>query len=140
MPVPFGPQLIGQTEKALNALLRTFLEPTGLTEPQWVTLRVAEQLAGTSHPADLVDAVEARTHLPDVPAIVRQLTARGLLAAGRPTVAGCELLAAVKGAVDGETRSLWSGHDPGDVAAATRVLHEVLVQAEEVLERPSVRR
>jgi hypothetical protein len=31
MSTPFGPQLIGETEKTLNALLRRFLEGTGLT-------------------------------------------------------------------------------------------------------------
>ena len=32
MSIPFSPQLIGETEKTLNALLRRFLEGTGLTE------------------------------------------------------------------------------------------------------------
>ncbi len=32
----FGTQIIGQTEKALNALLDQQLPGTGLTEPQWV--------------------------------------------------------------------------------------------------------
>ena len=31
MSTPFSPQLIGQTQKALGALLRRFLEGTGLT-------------------------------------------------------------------------------------------------------------
>ena len=44
MSMPFGPQLLGETEKTLNALLRRFLDPFELTEPQWVTLRLAEQL------------------------------------------------------------------------------------------------
>jgi len=44
MPTPFGPQLIGETEKTLGALLRRFLEGTGLSEPQWVTLRLADRL------------------------------------------------------------------------------------------------
>jgi hypothetical protein len=50
MPAPFGPQLIGETEKTLDALLRQFLEGTGLTESQWVTLRRAGPLA--PHPTD----------------------------------------------------------------------------------------
>ncbi|WP_164842402.1 hypothetical protein [Actinoplanes solisilvae] len=36
--IPFGAQLIGRTEKALNALLERELSGTGLTEPQWVAL------------------------------------------------------------------------------------------------------
>jgi hypothetical protein len=47
MSIPFGSQLIGQTEKALVALLRRSLEGTGLSEPQWVTLRVADQLVSS---------------------------------------------------------------------------------------------
>lgn len=39
--IPFGPQLIGRTEKALNALLDRELSGTGLTEPQWVALTLA---------------------------------------------------------------------------------------------------
>ncbi|MCY1143299.1 hypothetical protein OWR29_35335 [Actinoplanes sp. Pm04-4] len=38
MTIPFGAQLIGRTEKALNALLDQALQGTGLTEPQWVAL------------------------------------------------------------------------------------------------------
>jgi hypothetical protein len=45
---PFGPQLLGETEKTLNALLRKSLRGTGLTEPQWVTLRVAALTDGTT--------------------------------------------------------------------------------------------
>ena len=32
MSTPFGPQLIGETEKTLNALLHRFLQGTGLTD------------------------------------------------------------------------------------------------------------
>lgn len=44
--VPFGPVLVGQTEKTLQALLRRTLAGTGLSEPQWVTLRLAHMLDG----------------------------------------------------------------------------------------------
>ena len=44
--VPFGPVLVGQTEKTLRALLRRTLAGTGLSEPQWVTLRLAHMLDG----------------------------------------------------------------------------------------------
>ena len=55
MSTPFSPQLIGETEKTLNALLRRSLEDTGLTEPLWVTLRLAGQLEGTVDAAGLAD-------------------------------------------------------------------------------------
>jgi hypothetical protein len=58
MSTSFGPQLIGETEKTLNALLRRFLDSTGLTEPQWVTLRLAGQLD------DSVDERDSLRHWP----------------------------------------------------------------------------
>ncbi|MEQ6902113.1 hypothetical protein ABLM29_13410, partial [Nocardioides sp. YIM 152588] len=42
----FGPQLIGATEKTLSALLRHELAGSGLTEPEWVTLRLAARHGG----------------------------------------------------------------------------------------------
>src|SRR3954469_20440921 len=83
MPTPFSPQLIGETEKTLNALLDRFLEGTGLTEPQWVTLRAAEQLDGSVD--DLATAVAARAQFRDAAAIVAILTDRGLVGDGRLT-------------------------------------------------------
>ena len=47
MTATFGPQLIGQTEKTLQALLRRALAGTGLDERQWVALRLADQPDGT---------------------------------------------------------------------------------------------
>jgi hypothetical protein len=43
----FSTQLIGQTEKALNAILDHQLAGPGLTEPQWVTLTIAVMSGGT---------------------------------------------------------------------------------------------
>ncbi len=60
MLTPFGPQLIGETEKTLNALLRRFLEEPGLTEPQWVTLRLAGLLDRSVDADGLVAAVADR--------------------------------------------------------------------------------
>ena len=52
MSTPFGPQLIGETEKTLNALLRRYLEASDLTEPQWVTLRLADVFDGSVNGTD----------------------------------------------------------------------------------------
>src|SRR5947209_17104613 len=43
----FNTQLIGQTEKTLNAILGRLLAGTGLSEPQWVTLTVAVTSGGS---------------------------------------------------------------------------------------------
>jgi hypothetical protein len=37
----FSTQLLGQTEKAANAILERLLAEPGLTEPQWITLVIA---------------------------------------------------------------------------------------------------
>ena len=56
---PFGPQLVGETEKTLSALLRKSLHGTGLTESQWVTLRVADLTGGSADAAGVADRSSA---------------------------------------------------------------------------------
>jgi hypothetical protein len=133
MSTPFGPQLIGETEKTVNALLRRFLEGTGLTEPQWVTLRLADMLDGSVGADDLAAAVADRAHFPDAADLVSELTNRGLLDHGRLTSAGRELTAAVQATIAAETAAIWGDLPADDVEAATRVLNEVLARARVVL-------
>jgi hypothetical protein len=128
MSTPFGPPLIGETEKTLNSLLRQFLEGTGLTEPQWVTLRLADLLDG-----DAGIAVADRAQVPDAAELVSELTDRGLLDDGRLTSAGRELTAAVQRTITTETASIWDDLPADDVAAATRLLNEVVTRARAVL-------
>jgi len=135
MTTPFGPQLIGETEKTLVALLRRTLEGTGLTEPQWVTLRLAAMLEGSVDDDGLVAAVADRTQFPDAAEIVRHLTARNLLAGGRLSPAGRELLQTVLARNESTTGPIWQNFPSGDVAATTRVLNEVLTRARAVLMR-----
>ncbi|QNA93890.1 hypothetical protein [Microbacterium sp. Se63.02b] len=74
--IPFGPQLIGQTEKALNALLQTVLAGRDLTEREWVALRLASQFDGTP---DLDGFVAERLHAPDAGRLTAALRDRGFL-------------------------------------------------------------
>lgn len=139
MFTPFGPQLIGETEKTLNALLHRFLEGTGLTEPHWVTMRLADRDAvsadshGTDHTEQLVAAVADRAHFADAAELVASLTDRGLLDRGRPTPAGRELVAAVQATIRTRTAPIWEDLPADDVAAATRLLNEVLMRARSAL-------
>ena len=133
MSTPFGPQLIGETEKTVNALLRRFLEGTGLTEPQWVTLRLADLLDGRVGAGDLAAAVADRAHFADAADLVSGLTDRGLLDDGRLTPAGRELTAGVQATIATETAAIWEDLPPDDVAATTRVLNEVVTRARAVL-------
>jgi hypothetical protein len=73
MTTPFSPQLIGETEKTLNALLVRYLDGSELTEPHWVTLRVASMLDGQVDGDGLVDAVTDRAHFGNAAALVGEL-------------------------------------------------------------------
>ena len=133
MSTPFGPRLIGETEKTLNALLRRFLEGTGLTEPQWVTLRLADLLDGTVDTDGLVAAVTDRAHFPDAAELVGELTDRDLLDDGQLTSAGRKLTTAVQATITTQTAPIWDDLPADDVAATTRVLNEVVARARVVL-------
>jgi len=130
--VPFGPVLLGQTEKTLQALLRRTLEGTALNEQQWVTLRLANMLAGELDRAGLIAAVNDRAKFEDAAALVDTLTARGLVAGGQPTEAGRDLVASVLAASDKTNGSVWRDLPADEVEAATRVLNEVLRRAREL--------
>ena len=133
MSTPFGPQLIGETEKTLNALLLRFLEGTGLTESQWVTLRLAERLGGSVDANGLAAAVADRAHLTDAGELVSELTRRGLLDDGRPTSARREMTAAIQRMITTTTEPIWESLPDADVAAASRVLNEIVTRARAVL-------
>ena len=128
MTTPFGPQLIGETEKTLNALLLRHLDGE-LTEPQWVTLRVASMLDGTVDHDRLVAAVADRAHFPDAAQLVDALSARGLLDDGRLTTAGTALLTRLQDAISDDTSSIFGDLALDDVAATERVLNELLSRA-----------
>jgi hypothetical protein len=129
MSIPFGPQLLGETEKTLNALLRRALEGTGLTESLWVTLRLADLLDGTVDAPGLAAAAADRAQFSDAADLVGELNDRGLLNEGRLTDAGREMLTAVLGTSGRLTGPIWDDLPTADVAATTRVLNEVLTRA-----------
>lgn len=129
MSTTFGPQLIGETEKTLNAILRRVLEPTGLTEAEWVTLRLAGQLDGGVDATTLRD----RAHFADASALIDRLEARGLLAGGRLTAGGRELVGSVQAEITATAGPIWQGLPPDDVAVTERVLNELVARARAVL-------
>ena len=125
MTTPFGPQLIGETEKTLNALLLRFLDGTDLTEPQWVTLRVAHMLDGAVDANGLASAVSDRAQFPDAQHHVELLTSRGLLVDGSTTSDGEALLRRVQTALAEDVATIFGNLEPCDVAATERVLNEL---------------
>lgn len=123
MTVPFGPQLIGRTEKSLNALLEQLLAGR-VTEREWVVLRLAGQGSG-----DLVHDARETAHFVDAADLVAGLAARGLLADGALTAAGVDLVDQVLARIAERVGPIWADLDRDDVAAAERVLNEVLHRA-----------
>ncbi|NUT37529.1 MAG: winged helix DNA-binding protein [Hamadaea sp.] len=136
----FGTALIGQTEKALNAILDRQLAGTGITEPQWVTLTLTVVSGGDIDRADLVHRVSGATQMsPDAVAErITELTAAGFLREGHDdrvqvTDDGQARWAQVRAAIGPITQGLWGDLPAEDLAAAGRVLGTVLDRAKAVL-------
>jgi crotonobetainyl-CoA:carnitine CoA-transferase CaiB-like acyl-CoA transferase len=127
MTIPFGPQLLGQTEKTLQALLRRALADTGLSEPQWVALRVAGQPDGSALRARVADLAQ----FADADELVTALEERGLVADDAPTAAGRAMLETVLARSAALSGPIWD--DIEDADAATRALTLVLTRARAAL-------
>ncbi|WP_018178511.1 hypothetical protein [Jongsikchunia kroppenstedtii] len=130
MTTTFGPQLIGETEKTLNAVLLRVLEGTGLTEPQWVTLRIASQ---NETGAELVELVADRAHFPEAAHLVADLTTRDLLDGQGLSAAGRELITGLQQRIGESALPIFDGLDAGDVAATERVLNRLIDRGREAL-------
>jgi hypothetical protein len=127
MTAIFGPQLLGQTEKTLHALLRGALAGTGLDERQWVSLRLADQPDGTS----VRDRVADQAKFDDADQLVATLEARGLVAGDAPTADGHALLERVLARSAALSGPIWDDIDDADAAA--RALTVVLTRARAAL-------
>jgi hypothetical protein len=123
----FGPQLIGQTEKTLQALLRRALDGSGLDERQWVTLRLADQPDG--HP--LRERVADLARFDDADDLVTALEERGLVAGDAATTDGRAMLARVLARSAELSGPIWD--DVPEADAAARALTQVLTRARAAL-------
>jgi hypothetical protein len=134
-PTAFGPSLIGQTEKALDAILVRELAGSGLSAPGWVILKLAEGAGGRLDRQDLVE--RARTQAKFAPeksaAEILGLLSLGLLDADGDemalTPAARELQGRVVGATDEVRGRLWGDLPEIDLETAGRVLATVLRRA-----------
>ena len=140
----FGTQIIGQTEKALNAILDRQLAGTGLTEPQWVTLTIAVTSGGSLDAESLATRVAGalKVNGADAQARIEELAAVKLLevsgndrATARVTHAGNELHGRIRRTVAEITQRLWGDLPADDLAIAGRVLATVLERANGELAR-----
>jgi hypothetical protein len=133
--IPFGPQLIGQVEKSLNAFLQRQLEGTGLDETQWVTLNLTAMSGATLDRDELVARVAGvlKTGPAAAEASVGALEALQLTDGGDLTDGGRALVGRVRGAAGQFTQELWGDLPAEDLAVAARVLGTVLGRANALL-------
>ena len=127
MTATFGPQLLGQTEKTLNALLRRALAETGLDEQLWVSLRLASQPDGQT----LGDRITNLAKFENADQLVAGLEQRGLVADDAPTPNGHAMLRAVLTKSAALSGPIWDDIDDADAAA--RALTVVLTRARAAL-------
>jgi hypothetical protein len=139
----FSAPVLGQTEKALNAILDRQLAGTGLTEHQWITLSLAVGGAGAGAGGSvdrdqLVSRLTGGLRVSDAEAqaLIAELAAAQLLQApdgeGPVTVtdAGRQLHGQIGSAVTQITHRLWGDLPAEDLATAGRVLTTVLARAD----------
>ncbi|SDK64077.1 Winged helix DNA-binding domain-containing protein [Nonomuraea maritima] len=139
----FGSALIGQTEKALNAILERQLAGTGITEPQWVTLTLTVTGGGTIDRADLIHRVSRATQISEASVAQRitELTATGILRDSgdghvQVTDEGHRRWTQIRAGIAPITQHLWGDLSSDDLAIAGRVLNTVLNRAKAVLATP----
>jgi hypothetical protein len=134
-PTAFGPALIGQTEKALDAILVRELDGTGLSAAGWVILKLAGGAGGRLGREDLIGlgSAQAKFDAEKSTGAIESALSLGLLEADggelAMTPAARELQARVVGTTDEIRNRLWGDLPETDLEAAGRVLSAVLVRA-----------
>jgi hypothetical protein len=135
IPTTFGPSLIGQTEKALDAILVRELDGTGLSPAGWVVLKLADGAGGRLGRQELIELAQAQAKFDvwkSADAIETALSL-GLLEADGDDVAlaraARELQARVVGTTDEIRARLWGDLPEADLEAAGRVLSTALRRA-----------
>lgn len=130
--LPFGAQLIGRTEKSLDAVLKDILVGSGLSEPEYVALRVCSDRSGEQR-ADLAAHLAAAFRKGDDHAaeLVERLRNAGMInpdqaAPVELTQAGRELHDRLVAETNAIAARLWGDLPTGDLAVAARVLSTVL--------------
>jgi hypothetical protein len=132
----FTPQILGETEKALNAILSRELDAVGLTEHEWIALRLTVIAGGDLGRERLLERLAGALKVgePDAEACVGALVTAGLLRASNHgqvavTQAGTDVHAHVRGAVSEVTQRLWGDLPAGDLDTTGRTLATILERA-----------
>ena len=135
----FTPQILGQAENTLRALLTSFLAGTNLTYHTWVLLNATAMGGGESDRGQLTAiAVNAlKIERGAVDAALATLSEADLVTTPpglvRLTDAGSQLYLRLRDAMGAATARLMQDHSADDLAAAGRVLTAVIDRANELL-------
>jgi DNA-binding MarR family transcriptional regulator len=137
----FGAAVLGQTEKALNAILDRHLAGTGLTERQWIALTLTVVGGGAVDRRELVGRLAGGLKISDAAAEaeIDQLTSAQLLepvdgaSTLKMTDAGQELHARIRTTVSQTTEQMWGDLPAEDLETTGRVLSTILARANEEL-------
>ncbi len=124
------PQVIGQAEKTLNAILDRLLAGPGLTEAQWITLTLTAGGAGSGGHDQLVTQVAHGLKVDEAKASARvaELAAAQLVqdagdgAPVRLTDAGERVHGQIRAGAAQVTEWLWGELPAADLATAGRIL------------------
>jgi hypothetical protein len=132
----FTPQVLGETEKALKAILYRQLEVVGLSEHDWITLQLTIAAGGEVAREQLIARLTGalKVSATDAEARVEGLAAAGLLRSsddGRigVTEAGAHVHARIRGEVGEITRRLWGDLPAQDLSITGRTLATILERA-----------
>ena len=132
------PQLLGQAEKTMNAILFQLLAGPGLTEAQWITLTLTAagggstgrgQLAAQVAHALKVSEAQAREHLASLAAAQLLQDPGDDAGPMRFTAAGTEVFGQIRGATAEVVTRLWGDLPAEDLATAGRVLSIITERA-----------
>ena len=132
------PQIIGQAEKTMNAILFQLLAGPGLPEAQWITLTLTAaggeaagrgQLAARVAHALKVSQAQAREHLASLAAAQLLQDPGDDAGPMRFTAAGTEVFGQIRGATAEVVTRLWGDLPAEDLATAGRVLSIITERA-----------
>jgi hypothetical protein len=131
------PQVIGQAEKTLNAILDRLLAGPGLTEAQWITLTLTAGGAGSAGHGQLVaqvahglkvDEAQARAHVAEL-AAAHLVHDAGDGSPVRLTAAGDRVHGQIRAGVAQVTERLWGDLPTADLATTGRILRIITDRA-----------
>jgi DNA-binding MarR family transcriptional regulator len=131
-------QLVGQTEKTLNAILDRLLDGA-VSETQWVALVLIAGSGGTADRDEFTSRVAhaLKTDRQAAAHLVGELAAKGLVLTGPEagsavtlTDAGQQLLGRVREQTSDVTARLWGDLPQQDLDVVGRVLRTILERAE----------